>query len=140
MCKRYAIMMALKNIQDSLHIDEAIINSSYAPQTNVSPGSKAPVIINTAQGAGVYKTSLRLFHFGWPATGYKNQKPIINAQGKGIGHDHKFRKAIRTQRCLIPANGFIQWEATASSQPFLIYQKTDHPTFFYGRHLEKSTA
>jgi putative SOS response-associated peptidase YedK len=38
--------------------------------------------------------------------------PLINARAEGIEQKPTFRKPLRYQRCIIPASGFYEWQAT----------------------------
>jgi putative SOS response-associated peptidase YedK len=65
--------------------------------------------------------------------------PMINARGETIAEKPSFRTAVRKRRCLIPADGFYEWQkeggATAKSakkQPFLIHYRDNRPFAFAG--------
>jgi putative SOS response-associated peptidase YedK len=42
--------------------------------------------------------------------------PLINARAEGIEQKPTFRKPLRYQRCIVPANGFYEWQATPSGK------------------------
>ncbi|MCY1543176.1 SOS response associated peptidase (SRAP) [compost metagenome] len=55
----------------------------------------------------------------------------FTARSEGIFDKPTWQTAIRSTRCLIPANGFYEWKKTADSkQPFYIHP-TDQPTFAF---------
>ena len=46
---------------------------------------------------------------------------MINARAETVAEKPSFRAALRQRRCLIPADGFYEWEATPSGkQPWFI--------------------
>ena len=53
-----------------------------------------------------------------PSIGNKH----LNARSESVGEKPSFREAIRHRRCIIPADGFYEWQATESGkkQPYLM--------------------
>jgi len=52
-----------------------------------------------------------------PKIGYK----LTNARGETVATKPSFRAALRHHRCLIPCDGFFEWQATdGKKQPYLI--------------------
>jgi len=66
--------------------------------------------------------------------------PMINARGETIAEKPSFRTAVRRRRCLIPADGFYEWQqagtagssARAKKQPFYIHYRDNRPFAFAG--------
>jgi putative SOS response-associated peptidase YedK len=66
--------------------------------------------------------------------------PMINARGETIAEKPSFRSAFRRRRCLIPADGFYEWQKSAGStglksgrkQPYYIHYRDDRPFAFAG--------
>jgi putative SOS response-associated peptidase YedK len=61
--------------------------------------------------------------------------PMINARGETIADKPSFRTATRRRRCLIPADGFYEWQKTAGSTkklPYLIHYRDDRVFAFAG--------
>jgi putative SOS response-associated peptidase YedK len=74
---------------------------------NITPGSSVPVI--TAQSPN--RASLMRWGLvpSWaqdPQVGFRT----INARAEGIEDKPSFRKPIRSQRCLVPVDGFYEWQ------------------------------
>lgn len=106
---------------------EFVFEGSY----NIAPGHMAPVIV------GHHPHSIQLFRFGLTPFWSKKDMMLINARAegdhnredvasykgaRGIIEKPSFRKAIRSQRCLIPADAFIEGTITEKlGKPFLIY-------------------
>jgi putative SOS response-associated peptidase YedK len=60
-------------------------------------------------------------------------KPLINARSETILEKPSFRNAIRRRRCLIPANGFYEWEGDipGKKKPYYIH-RPDHGLMAFG--------
>ena len=104
MCARYAYFSS-GDIARRFEIREPIgykINKSY----NIGPGSINPTVIRQSPN------SILMMKFGlvpyWakdPSIGYK----MFNARSENIENKPSFRKPIKSQRCLIPCDGFYEW-------------------------------
>ncbi len=52
---------------------------------------------------------------------------MINARSETVADKPAFRAAFRRRRCLVPADGYYEWQKTpAGKQPFLIHDPTGH--------------
>lgn len=64
--------------------------------------------------------------------------PLINARGETVAKKSTFRHALRRRRCLIPADGFYEWQqmpgvtSRGKKQPFLIHRSDGVPLAFAG--------
>ena len=63
---------------------------------------------------------------------------MINARSETLAEKPMFRTAVRRRRCLIPADGFYEWQQTARRQPrrrssrIYIHRPDDGPFAFAG--------
>jgi len=58
---------------------------------------------------------------------------MINARAKTAAEKPAFRHALRTQRCLIVADGFYEWQKQDRwKQPYFVHMKDDRPFAFAG--------
>jgi putative SOS response-associated peptidase YedK len=135
MCGQYAIVSKIEEIEKKFNVR---LREGEPPVTNriVVPGSKDLVITNE------HPRELQGFIFGFTPSWADKPKYIINARvegshnkenspdykgGKGIISKPFFRKAIRSQRCLVIADSFI--ESTGKKEQkrsFNVYLK-EHP-------------
>jgi putative SOS response-associated peptidase YedK len=79
-----------------------------AASSDVRPTQSIPVV---AMGR-----ELTLMRWGLEPSWAKerpNSAPLINARAEGIETKPTFRKPLRSQRCIIPATGFYEWQAPA---------------------------
>ena len=59
----------------------------------------------------------------------------INARAETVAMTSTFREAYKRRRCLIPASGFYEWQASEGKkpkQPFVIHMKDWQPFAFAG--------
>jgi putative SOS response-associated peptidase YedK len=64
-----------------------------------------------------------------PAIGYKT----INARSETASELPAFREALRKRRCLVPADGFYEWQKTGKTkQPYCFTLADDHLFAFAG--------
>ncbi len=60
-------------------------------------------------------------------------KPLINARSETAATLPAFRAAFRERRCLIPADGFFEWQTVGQKKhPFFIHRPDDSPLAFAG--------
>ena len=99
---------------------EAEPQAVWAPRYNLAPTTPVPVV--TAAGAGRV-VSLHLWGLvpSWsrdPALGGR----LANARAETVADKPSFRAPFRRGRCIIPADGFYEWQVRpgAPKQPFCI--------------------
>jgi putative SOS response-associated peptidase YedK len=58
---------------------------------------------------------------------------LINARGDTVADKPTFRSAFKSRRCLIPADGFFEWQKTGSKkQPYYVTLRNGGPFAFAG--------
>jgi putative SOS response-associated peptidase YedK len=63
----------------------------------------------------------------------KSSRPLINARAESAASKPAFRDSFRRRRCLIPADGFYEWQKIGSrKQPHLFRRKDGEPFAFAG--------
>ena len=127
MCGRFALYSSFQAIKDYADLLNEIeeLDANY----NVSPGQNIPVIINKNDGNYLEFCKWGLIPF-WakdPKIGYK----MINTRSETINEKQSFKHAFQRRRCLIPANGFYEWQKK-DKQPFYIHLKEERLFTFAG--------
>jgi putative SOS response-associated peptidase YedK len=58
---------------------------------------------------------------------------LINARSETVTEKPSFREAFKRRRCIIPADGFYEWQRTGGrKQPFFFHMRDDRPFGFAG--------
>ncbi len=136
MCGRYTLTKPIKAVAN--YFSCLKIDLQFAPRYNIAPGQVLPVVLSI-QG----KPELKGFRWGlvprW-AAGKKAFKPLINARAETIHEKPSFKDSFRTQRCLIPADGFIEWKKQGNGKtPHYISMKNQALFAFAGLWSETPT-
>jgi putative SOS response-associated peptidase YedK len=103
---------------------EAFSETNIQPRFNVSPSQSIPVIRSREDGPAL-ETMTWGFQPAW-MKGKGNRPPPINARGETLLERPMFKSAVGKGRCLIPADGFYEWQAIPSQrakQPMYIRLK-----------------
>lgn len=115
MCGRFTLHHAREDIEARFEA-EALTDKAVAieePRYNIAPTQN--VLVVTQNGA----RHLEFYHGGlipsWakdPAIGSR----MINARAETLAEKPSFRTALRRRRCLLPADGFYEWQAIPAGE------------------------
>jgi putative SOS response-associated peptidase YedK len=106
---------------------------SFKPSWNVPPTMAIPAI--TAHRDGIRR--LHTYRWGlvppW-AKGLSFGANTINARAESIATKASFQSAFRSQRCIIPADGYYEWKTTPGEvrQPYYFARSDLEPLAFAG--------
>ncbi|MDO5720408.1 MAG: SOS response-associated peptidase [Actinomycetaceae bacterium] len=123
MCGRYGIWASQRELVTLFDI--ALTIGDNHPTWNAAPSQELPVVLERAdQGR-------RLQHLTWglvPHWAHDAKRPMINARSETLTEKPSFKEAARRRRCLIPANGYYEWqEEDGSKQPWFLSAGDDDP-------------
>ena len=106
MCGRYALTDLKALVKDN-RFQLAAFPPNLSPRYNIAPSQPVLAILNKAP------RELKFVRWGlipsWakdPTIGYR----MINARAETIAEKPAFRRPLQRQRCLIPADGFYEWQ------------------------------
>lgn len=93
---------------------------AIAPRYNIAPTQNVSCIRSTDDG----RRQWSLLRWGlvpsW-ATDLAIGNRMINARSETVDEKRSFKKAFMERRCLVPADGYYEWQKTSQGkQPFLI--------------------
>jgi putative SOS response-associated peptidase YedK len=138
MCGRYVTVSAIKTVEK--RFDAVAVNPEhFTPNTNVGAGALAPVITSA------HPREVHFFQFGFTPAWAKKNMYVLNARAEGdrnkandplytgsndIVSKPMFRQAIRSQRCLVIADAFIEGpEVEKLSKPYVVYLRNKQRPF-----------
>ena len=130
MCGRFALYtdpIALAKKFQTENIPE------WLPSYNIAPSQIIPVIRNE-RGHRLFAMARWGLVPSW-AKDLKISYSTINARAETLAEKPAFRSAFKYRRCLIPADGFFEWQELASSknkQPWYISLKDQTPMALAG--------
>jgi len=117
MCGRYVVAYDPNTLISGFSVTRV---QPFAKRWNVAPMSQVPVVYETKDGERFAET----MRWGLLPHWAKDQKfaaKLNNARAEGIAEKPSFRQAVRRRRCLLPASGFYEWQATPDGkQPWYI--------------------
>ena len=108
MCGRYTLSVPLSNLVDSFDVDPP--DFEYPPRFNIAPTQDAPVIAQDQEGRRMGLLRWGLVP-GW-AKDVAVGSRMINDRAETVADKTAFRKAFRSRRCAVPADGFFEWMKT----------------------------
>src|SRR5665213_979302 len=128
MCGRYTVTSAPKAMRTLFGWDE---EPNFPPRYNIAPAQPI-AIVRLVEG----KRQFALVRWGLLPSWVKDPKAfslVINARGESVLDKPAFRAAMKRRRCLIPADGFYEWQkAGERKRPFFVHAKDGKPLAFAG--------
>jgi len=128
MCGRFSITGDLDFYAEYFGVDE-IRTEPLAPSWNVAPTDDVYVIAE-------HDNTRHIGSMRWGLVPHwaKDKKSIqINARAETVATTSMFRDSFSRKRCLIPSDGFYEWEpAEEGRTPHWVYRADGHPMVFAG--------
>jgi len=131
MCGRFRLSRRKQIIEE--HFDTVDWQDDWSPRYNIAPTQPVPVIRQNPK-----KPVRELALMKWGLIPHWAKAPsiaasTINAKSETAATKPAFRDPLRLRRCLIPADGFYEWQKTAKSkQPFCFEVKNGELFAFAG--------
>ncbi len=107
---------------------------AWKPIYNARPGEWLPIITEAKPNSITSAYWGFIPHWMDPTKG----KAVINARGETLATKPYFRSAVAGQRCIIPADGFYEWQKRTDprfrgdSVPYFFHRRDDKPFAFAG--------
>jgi putative SOS response-associated peptidase YedK len=128
MCGRYTIIASPEALRALFRYAE---QPNFPPRYNVAP-TQPIAIVRLVDG----QRHFALVRWGLLPSWVKDPKTftlLINARGETAAEKPAFRAAMKRRRCLIPADGFYEWQAAGErKRPFYVRAKSGAPLAFAG--------
>lgn len=128
MCGRYTFTSAPEAIRQLFGYLE---QPDFPPRYNIAP-TQPIAIVRLAEDVRHFA----LVRWGLLPSWVKDPKVfslLINARGESISDKHAFKSAMKYRRCLVPADGFYEWQRDGERRrPFYVRAKSGSPLAFAG--------
>jgi putative SOS response-associated peptidase YedK len=130
MCGRYRLSKRKQLIAESFDVswDEL---SDWNPRYNIAPTQSVPII---RQNPKEPARQISLVRWGlipsWAKTASDSAKRI-NARSESAATTPTFRDALKSRRCLVPADGFYEWKRTGKAKQPFCFEVNDGELFAF---------
>ncbi len=129
MCGRYSLSAPSDLVAEVFDLETV---TELEPRYNIAPTQEAPIVRAGDDGS----RRLEMARWGlvpWWAKEVSIGQRTINARSESVGETRTFRDSYRTRRCLVPADGFYEWQARGGGkQPFHLTLADGTPFAFAG--------
>src|SRR6266566_660270 len=146
MCGRYASARKREELLAEFRIERDRVDESLEPDYNVAPTKPVyAVLTRGSRGSGDsgpqdVARELRVVRWGLVPSWAKDLSigsRMINARAETVGSKPAFRKAFAARRCLLPADGYFEWQQLPAGtkgpkQPYFICRPDHGPLAFAG--------
>jgi putative SOS response-associated peptidase YedK len=131
MCGRFVQAAAPRLLAEHFHVDELALDEPAVPSWNVAPRAEVLTIVDRdgCRRLGRMRWGLVPAWADDPGVGDR----MINARAETVLEKPAFRTALERRRCIVPADGFYEWEKVgARKQPMYIHARSGAPLAFAG--------
>jgi putative SOS response-associated peptidase YedK len=135
MCGRFALISNSEQLAENYGLIETEIAAlpPSVPRYNIAPTQPVAAIRLNANSK---KRELTFFQWGLVPSWAKDIKMgsrLINARSETVAEKPSFRTAFKRRRCVIPADGFFEWQQLQNrKQPLYIHAVDGKPFSFAG--------
>ena len=121
MCGRYSITKVVKKTKNIVQNNEGVEDSD---NYNAYPTQQLPIVKKDGD-------SLTLTNYHWGLVPKWSEKmtdfrPLNNARLETLMEKRTFSGLIKSQRCLVPADGYYEWRKNEEGKKFPYFFKREH--------------
>ncbi len=151
MCGRYASARKRIELLEEFSVERDKAGEPLQPDYNVAPtkpvyavlsrvaNSRDGAVDSSSQAASSEQPERQLRVVRWGLVPFWAKDPkigsrMINARAETVADKPAFRRAFAQRRCLLPADGYYEWQAVpgTAKQPFFITRTDARPLAFAG--------
>lgn len=129
MCGRFDLHIPIEFLERIFGVS---ILQDIQPHYNIAPSQQVVVIRTTPEGNRQFAFLKWGLIPSWakdPSIGSR----MINARSETVDVKPAFRNSLKHRRCIVPANGFYEWqEVGGKKKPLYVKMKNDSPMLFAG--------
>lgn len=123
MCGRFVSARKRLELLEEFAAERDRVAQDRDPDYNVAPTKRIYAVLDSREDR---ERELRLVRWGLVPSWAKNTSGgarMINARAETVAVKPAFRSAFARHRCIIPADGYYEWQATGKAkQPHYIYR------------------
>jgi putative SOS response-associated peptidase YedK len=130
MCGRFTLRSIdrLKEKLQTLNWPEASRLPLLGPRYNIAPSQELLTIIQSGS-----EPAFEVMIWGLIPSWSREPAGLINARAETLEEKPSFRESFTRRRCLIPADGFFEWQRKGKTrQPYYFQMKDEAPFAFAG--------
>ncbi len=128
MCGRYVTTNAVSKTKHLVDNPDRVLDTE---NFNAYPTCFLPVLLHRDKKLIIQNLTWGLVP-KW-AEGKEDFRPLNNARIESVDEKPSFKSLVKKYRCIIPADGYYEWQTTDSGkQPFFIKRSDDNPLYFGG--------
>lgn len=132
MCGRFTLHHSVEQVAKRFAVQETLFE--FPARYNIAP--MQPLAVVTRNAYGDDKRVLEGYRWGLVPSWAKDDAigaKMINARGETLLEKPSFRNALKSRRCLIPADGFYEWKTVGKTKtPHYIRFRDDRIYAFAG--------
>lgn len=128
MCARFTLRTDSFGLASLFGLDSA---PHFQPRYNIAP-TQVIAMVTAPEGERRWDAASWGLVPGWVKDLRTARRPV-NARSETIATKPMFRHAFRRRRCLVPADGYFEWQDRGrTKQPFYFHRPDDSPFAFAG--------
>jgi putative SOS response-associated peptidase YedK len=129
MCGRYRLSRRKQLVEE--HFESGPWEEDWSPRFNIAPTQPIPVIRQNPKEPVRELASMRWGLIPAWAKHSSVAAQMINARSETAATKPAFRDALKSRRCLIPADGFYEWVRTAKVKQPYCFEVNDGELFAF---------
>ena len=128
MCGRFASYKNLNKLKNIFNISNSDFNINHS--YNISPGQDVNIILSYK-----YENYLLASNWGYSFINNKtlNKQIVINSRIESINSKILFKDSFLKRKCIIPANGYFEWnQKEGEKKPYFVQLRDGELIYFAG--------
>jgi putative SOS response-associated peptidase YedK len=131
MCGRFTLTVSTRDVVELFGLPDG---PELTPRYNIAP-TQPVLAVRTSGSGGLEAVFLRWGLVPSWAKGPEIGNQLINARSETAADKPSFRTALKRRRCLVPADGFYEWQARGKTKQPYCFRRTANRLFaFAGLH------